>query len=104
MNNITITSSLTVVNGVNLGKALLPIQMVEVNIRREKVRVLFDNGSQSSFILSTTAQKLGLRGIPISYTLVCTDGSSKQMNRQEPSLALFVSTRAWYQHVAQAHE
>ena len=74
----TTASSLTLVNGVQMGEALLPIQMISVD-DDNKVRVMFDNCSQSSFILVDTARKLGLQGILVNYILICTDGSRKKM-------------------------
>ena len=62
-----------------MGESLLPIQMVPISNSNTMVRIMFDNCSQSTFILSSTARKLGLKGALVSYTLVCTDGSKNQM-------------------------
>ena len=40
---------------------------------------MFDNCSQSTFIANKTTEKLKLKGIPITFLLICTDGSEKQM-------------------------
>ena len=72
-------SSLTIVNGVQMGEALLPIQMIPLSNFDADLRVMFDNCSQSTFILTKTAQRLGLKGILIHYILICTDGSKKKM-------------------------
>ena len=75
-----ISSSLTLVNGVKMGETLLPMQMIPVTDKEVVIRVMFDNCSQSTFILTKTAKKkLNLKGIPISYILVCTDGTRKKM-------------------------
>ena len=75
----SISSSSTLINGVKMGESLLPIQMVPISNSNTMVRIMFDNCSQSTFILSSTARKLGLKGVLVSYTLVCTDGSKNQM-------------------------
>ena len=69
------------VNGVQMGQALLPIQVLSISILHVdyKIRVMFDNCSQSTFILAATAIKLGLRGVFVDYILICTDGSRKKM-------------------------
>ena len=76
----TISSSLTQVNGVKMGETLLPIQMIPVTNKDVVIRVMFDNCSQSTFILTSTASKLGIKGTPITYILVCTDGTKKNMS------------------------
>ena len=75
----TISSSLTQVNGVKMGETLLPIQMIPATDKDVVIRVMFDNCSQSTFILTSTANRLGIKGVPISYTLVCTDGTKRNM-------------------------
>ena len=74
-----IASSLTMVNGVKMGETLLPIQMIPATENDKMIRVMFDNCSQSTFLLNKTAAKLGIKGVPISYILVCTDGTRKPM-------------------------
>ena len=69
----------TMVNGVRMGETLLPIQIIPATEENVPIRVMFDNCSQSTFLLNKTAKKLGMKGVPISYILVCTDGSKKKM-------------------------
>ena len=69
----------TVINGVKMGETLLPIQMIPATEENIPIRVMFDNCSQSTFILNKTAAKLGIKGLPINYILVCTDGTKKPM-------------------------
>jgi len=76
--NAAVISSHVSVNGSRLGQTLLPGQSIPVEDGSMRIRVMFDNGSQSTFILNQTAQKLKLKGIPISYVLVCTDGERKK--------------------------
>ena len=64
-------------NGVPMGKALLPVQNVDTSAGYQ-LRTMFDNCSQSTFLSEATARKRKMHGIPIKYTLVCTDG------REEP--------------------
>ena len=78
--NTAVISSHVSVNGSRLGQTLLPVQSIPVEDGSMRIRVMFDNGSQSTFILNQTARKLKLKGIPISYVLVCTDGERKKMN------------------------
>merc|ERR1712215_594576 len=61
-----------------MGETLLPIQMIPAT-KDINIRVMFDNCSQSTFILNKTAAKLGIKGVPISYILVFTDGTKKPM-------------------------
>ena len=75
----SIASSHTLVNGVQMGDAILPIQMVPIANHSLPIRVMFDNCSQSKFIRTETANKLNLKGIPISFVLVCTDGCRTPM-------------------------
>ena len=75
----TISSSLTLVNGVKMGETLLPIQMIKVSKTEILIRVMFDNCSQSTFIHTKTAKKNGLKGVPVAYILICTEGSRKKM-------------------------
>ena len=44
------------------------------------MRTMFDNCSHSTFLNMSTAKKWNMRGFPIRYTLVCTDG------REEPKV------------------
>ena len=75
----SITSSLTMVNGVNMGEALLPMQVIKVSNTEVNIRVMFDNCSQSTFIHTKTAKHLGLNGVAVTYILICTNGSRKKM-------------------------
>ena len=75
----TISSSLTMVNGVSMGDALLPIQKIPLSNFEAELRVMFDNCSQSTFIRTKTAKKLKLKGVLIDYILICTDGSERKM-------------------------
>ena len=72
-------SSLTVVNGVCMGNALLPIQSIPLSNSKVQLRVMFDNCSQSTFIKTKVAKKLKLKGVLVNYILICTDGSEKEM-------------------------
>ena len=78
------------VNGAKakIGTTLNPIMMVPIDKSPLQVKTLFDNGSQSSFIRESCAKNLKLKGTPVSYILVCTDGSEKKMtgNRYEITL------------------
>ena len=53
--------------------------MIPATENDKMIRVMFDNCSQSTFLLNKTAAKLGIKGVPISYILVCTDGTRKPM-------------------------
>ena len=70
------------VNGCKLGGAVLPIQSIEVQgkFSKRKLKTMFDNCSQNTFIQDSVAQSLNLDGEKISFTLICTDGSRKPMN------------------------
>ena len=75
-NNLASTvSNTSAINGANIGATLNPIMMVMVYEANAKLRVMFDNCSQSTFIREDLAKKLKLHGSPISFILVCTDGS-----------------------------
>ena len=65
-------------NGVPMGKSLLPVQDVETN-SGIKLKTMFDNCSQSTFLSKKTAIRNKLKGLPIKYTLVCTDGREVPM-------------------------
>ena len=75
----TTASSLTLVNGVTMGNALLPIQTIPLSNFEADLRVMFDACSQSTFIRNNTAKMLKLKGVLVNYILVCTDGSEKEM-------------------------
>ena len=64
-------------NGVPMGKSLLPVQDVDINLG-VKLKTMFDNCSQTTLISEKTAKKHNFRGCPVKYTLICTDG------REEP--------------------
>ena len=67
--------SSVIVNGIQLGQAILPVQSVQVDGSSLSINMMSDNCSQNTFILDSTAKKLKCTGTRISYTLVCTDGS-----------------------------
>ena len=54
-------------------KSLLPLLDVDTNLGF-KLRTMFDNCSQTTFLSEYTAKKRKLRGMPVKYTLICTDG------------------------------
>ena len=56
--------------------------MLKAHKSESLLRTMFDNCSQSTFILNKTARSLKLKGIPINYVLICTDGSKKKMKGQ----------------------
>ena len=58
----------------------LPIQNIPLANVNTTVRCMFDNCSQTTFIQNRTAQKLNIKGTPISFVLICTDGSEKPSN------------------------
>ena len=60
-------------NGVPMGKSLLPVQDVDTNLGI-KMKTMFDNCSQTTLISEETAKRRNLRGSPVRYTLICTDG------------------------------
>ena len=74
-NLVSTVSNTSAINGANIGATLNPIMMVMVYEANAKLRVMFDNCSQSTFIREDLAKKLKLHGSPISFILVCTDGS-----------------------------
>ena len=78
-NNSNVSSNSIVVNGINLGTSILPIQHVNVPGPINSLMVMWDNCSQNTFIAQQAARKLKLSGVPISYILVCTDGSKKSL-------------------------
>ena len=66
-------------NGVPMGKSWLPVQDLYTNTGF-KLKTMFDNCSQSTFLSNSAARRGNLRGIPVRYTLICTDG------REEPKV------------------
>ena len=89
--NNSIISSSTVLNGAPIGEALLPIQAVNSypQLPLEKpLTVMFDNCSQNTFISNQTASNLKLKGTPVSFVLICTDGSKKPMTGKLYKLSL----------------
>ena len=78
-NSMPITSSSTIVNGVAMGEAMLPIQSIPLSDTDFNVCCMFDNCSQSTFISMRAAQKLNMKGRPISFILVLSDGTKKPM-------------------------
>ena len=77
-NTSTVTAN-TVVNGASMGGTLLPVLTVPVYNSKVNLKCVFDTASQTTFILNETAEKIGLKGVPVSFVLVCTDGSEKPM-------------------------
>ena len=88
--NVDVSSNSVMVNGCKLGTAILPIQSIEVQGRNsnQKLTTMFDNCSQNSIIQDDVAKDLQLNGESISFTLICTDGSRKQMNGKLYNLKL----------------
>ena len=66
-------------NGVPMGGTLLPVQDVDTS-HGYQLKTMFDNCSQTSFLSEETARARKLKGVPVRYTLVCTDG------REEPQV------------------
>ena len=56
--NTKTASSFTMVNGVVMGETTLPIQDIPLPNKKATLRCMFDNCSQSTFILSKTALAL----------------------------------------------
>ena len=81
------SNSIVAPNGVKMGKSLLPVQKIGTN-QGYKFRTMFDNCSQSTFLSEETARKRNLRGIPVKYTLVCTDGREEEQTGQLYNLVL----------------
>ena len=81
-------------NGVPMGKALLPVQDVDTNAGYQ-LRTMFDNCSQSTFLSEATARKRKMHGIPIKYTLVCTDGREEQKTGKLYNLVLRTGSEPW---------
>lgn len=66
----------SIVNGVPIGKTLLPLQMIStVGKQKTLLRIMFDNCSQTTFILESAARRLKLRGKEIFYALIITNGT-----------------------------
>ena len=78
-NSMPIATTSTIVNGVAMGEAMLPIQSIPLSDTDLDVCCMFDNCSQSTFISMRAAQKLNLKGKPISFILVLSDGTKKPM-------------------------
>ena len=66
-NSMPIATTSTIVNGVAMGEAMLPIQSIPLSDTDFNVCCMFDNCSQSTFISMRAAQKLNLKGKPISF-------------------------------------
>ena len=79
-NSATVCSNFTKVNNVKIGHTLNPIVKVKVSQSNVILNSLFDNCSQSTFILNSVAKKLKLKGSMVNYVLICTDGSRTQKN------------------------
>ena len=80
--NNSIVSSATMLNGAKMGEALLPIQSIVSYPQlpsNKPLQVMFDNCSQNTFISNKTAFDMKLKGVPVSFVLICTDGSKKPM-------------------------
>ena len=71
--NTTSSAGSVTPNGVPMGKSLLPVQGIDTN-SGYKLKTMFDNCSQSTFLSKSTAAKYKLQGLAIKYTLICTDG------------------------------
>ena len=67
------------VNGTQIGQAILPIQLVKTDHDGD-LNTLLDICSQNTFVKESAARRLKLEGPPIRYTLVTTDGKRSQMN------------------------
>ena len=81
-------SSGVIVNGVKMGEAILPIQLVKVEGNNMELNTMFDNCSQNTFILDEAAQNLQLRSRNISFILVCTNGQKTRMRSRLYELTL----------------
>ena len=81
-------SSGVIVNGVKMGEAILPIQLVKVEGNNMELNTMFDNCSQNTFILDEAAQQLRLRNRNISFILVCTNGQKTKMRSRLYELTL----------------
>ena len=74
-------------NGLLIGQSLMPI--VTISTRSGSVlKTLFDSASQSTFVSEKAARRMNLVGIPIKYTLVCTDGKSTSMTGKMYNICL----------------
>ena len=71
----TASANSTFVNGARIGATLSPIIKVKLSNSSIVLTSLFDNCSQTTFVLNSVAQKLNLKGKRISFVLICTDGS-----------------------------
>ena len=68
-----------VVNGTKLGHAILPIQIVKTR-HCARLNTMMDVASQNTFLREAAAKRLKLKGIPITYALICTDGRKNKMS------------------------
>ena len=73
-NTVAAIANSTIVNGTRIGAALNPILKVKLSNSNTVLRTLFDNGSQTTFLLESVARKLNLSGKRISFVLITTDG------------------------------
>ena len=72
-------SNRTMVNGLNVGSAILPIQLISSPVAPNGLQTMFDNCSQNTFLCEKSAKKYQLKGDHVSYILVTTDGEKKNM-------------------------
>ena len=92
-NTTSVKSSAAAVNGAKIGSTLNPIVMVRVANSESQLRVMWDNCSQSTFIRNSVAKKLKLKGEPISFILVCTDGTEKKTTGMKYQVVLIDKER-----------
>ena len=83
-----VTSNAAVVNSARIGSTLLPIISVKIQGSEAPLRVLWDNCSQSTFIRISVAEKLKLPGYPISFILICSDGTEKKKTGMKYKITL----------------
>ena len=77
-NTVSMNTSSTIVNGARVGATLNPIVNVRMSGSNTHLPTMFDNCSQTTFILNSVARENKLKGRNISFVLVCTDGSKSQ--------------------------
>ena len=77
-NTVSLNTSSTIVNGARVGATLNPIVHVQILGSDVSLPTMFDNCSQTTFILNSVARENKLRGRNISFVLVCTDGSKSK--------------------------
>ena len=63
------------VNGVKVGSTIIPVVDIKMAGSKFVLSSLFDNCSQTSFILNSVARKHKLKGKLVSFVLVTTDGN-----------------------------